>query len=311
MLSKTAMGVLSGLSANSLGVFRGTAAVARGVSRKQLGILCDAQIIERELPDVYRLTGIARSSEQRLCGAMLWAGKTAAAAGTSAGEVYNLEAVRSAKPQLVVAATCAVRSKHVVVHRVTDFAPLMIRQYRKVRVTGVEATVLALGHTLETEAFEIAVEDARRRRLTTVPALRSYLERFSHQRLRGAQATRRLLAQLDPVHASRSTLEVKTRRLLVEHGITGFEREFPLEWHDRRYRFDFAFAAWRTILETNGRRWHDDASDYERDNEKWSVPGRHGYKIVLATWDKVTLTPELLVEELRATLAGAPGTSEH
>jgi hypothetical protein len=69
---------------------------------------------------------------------------------------------------------------------------------------------------------------------------------------------------------------VKTRRLLVAHGITGFEREFPLEWDGRVHRFDFGFEATRTILETNGRRWHDDPTDDEDDNEKWSVPGVTG-----------------------------------
>jgi len=113
---------------------------------------------------------------------------------------------------------------------------------------------------------------------------------------------RRLIDELDPVHAARSTLEVKTRRLLVAHGITKFVREFPLEWDGRTYLFDFAFEREKTVLETNGRRWHDDAVDYELDNEKWSVPGRHGYKIVLATWDKVTKTPEALLSELAATM---------
>ena len=113
---------------------------------------------------------------------------------------------------------------------------------------------------------------------------------------------RRLLDQLDPVHPARSTLEVKTRRLLVAHGITDFVREFPLEWNGRAYRFDFAFERERTIVETNGRRWHDDASDYERDNEKWSVPGRHGYRMVFATWDKVVQQPTQFVDELTTTL---------
>ena len=85
---------------------------------------------------------------------------------------------------------------------------------------------------------------------------------------------RRLIDELDPVHAARSTLEVKTRRLLVAHRITKFVREFPLEWDGRTYLFDFAFEREKTVLETNGRRWHDDAVDYELDNEKWSVPGR-------------------------------------
>jgi very-short-patch-repair endonuclease len=114
---------------------------------------------------------------------------------------------------------------------------------------------------------------------------------------------RSLLNQLDPKHPSRSTLEVKTRRLLVAHGITNFVREFPLDWNGRTYRFDFAFPDATTILETNGRRWHDDAVDYEGDHEKWSVPGRHGYRLVLATWVKVKRQPGDLVHELVATMA--------
>ena len=118
----------------------------------------------------------------------------------------------------------------------------------------------------------------------------------------GGGTDARLARELDPVHPARSTLEVKTRRLLVTHGIRDFVREFPLEWQGRTYRYDFAFPQQRAILETNGRRWHDDASDYERDNEKWSVPGRRGYRIVLATWDKVTRHPQELLRELASTL---------
>ena len=79
-------------------------------------------------------------------------------------------------------------------------------------------------------------------------------------------------------------------------------REFPLAWGGRTYFFDFAFEPQRTILETNGRRWHDDPADYEDDNEKWSVPGRHGYFLVLATWEKVTGRPREFLAELVATL---------
>jgi hypothetical protein len=99
---------------------------------------------------------------------------------------------------------------------------------------------------------------------------------------------------------------VKTRRLLVATGHTGLVREFPLEWNRSTYLFDFAFEREQTILEVNGRRWHDDVSDYEHDNEKWSVPGRHGYRIVLATWDKVTRNAGALLQELEATLAPSP-----
>jgi very-short-patch-repair endonuclease len=84
----------------------------------------------------------------------------------------------------------------------------------------------------------------------------------------------------------------------VSAGLTGFVREFPLEWKGAVYRYDFVFERERVVLETNGRRWHDDATDYERDNEKWSVPARLGYRIVFATWDKVTRHPRLFIDEV-------------
>ena len=178
----------------------------------------------------------------------------------------------------------------------------MVRTRHGLRVTGPEATLVRLADLLEAEAFEIACEDARRRRLTTVPALRVYVDRFGGSGRAGVVPMRTLMRELDPTHAARSTLEVKTRRLLVANGLTRFSREFPLDWHGRTYLFDFAFERERTILEVNGRRWHDDANDYEFDNDKWSVPGRHGYRIVLATWAKVTAHPERLLEELTTTL---------
>jgi very-short-patch-repair endonuclease len=109
--------------------------------------------------------------------------------------------------------------------------------------------------------------------------------------------------QLDPQHPSRSELEVLTRRLLIANGIDGFDRELPLTWNGRTYYFDFGFVRQHVIVETNGRRFHDDPVDYEYDNEKWSVPARYGYRIVFATWRKVNDEPLTLCDEIRASLA--------
>jgi len=304
LAQESAAGALSRLGAANLGVFRGRDAIRRGITRDQLTTAIRTGVIERVLCDTYRMTAASASDEQRLRAALLWAGKSAAGASRSAGAAYALEGVRPALPEIALPrASGHLRSPFVIVHRSSERAALMIRRQRGIPVTGVEATLLALGATLDAEAFEIACEDARRRRLTTVLALRAYVDRFGHKGIPGVGATRALLAALDPAHASRSTLEVKTRRLLVAHGLTDYRREFPLAWNGRTYRFDFAFPAYRTILETNGRRWHDDPVDYEADNEKWSVPGRHGYKLVLATWEKVVRRPSAFVDEIRRTLA--------
>lgn len=301
MPTKSAILALTELSAASLGIFRGRDAVDAGVTRKRLASLRALGLIERVLPDTYRLAAIPASDEQALHAALAWAGDEAAAAGRSAAQLYGLEGVSASVPEIAVPKSIRARSASVVVHHGMR-AALMVREMRGLRVTGIECTLLQLAANIETEAFEIAFEDARRRRLTSVPALRAYLERFGRPGRNGTAAVRQLLRELDPVHASRSTLEVKTRRLLVAHGITGFVREFALDWGGRTYLYDFVFERERIILETNGRRWHNDPVDYEHDNDKWSVPARRGYRIVFATWDKVTKRSDDFLCELMAAL---------
>lgn len=300
---KPAIAVLSELGADAQGAFRGRDAVRRGVSRAQLAALRSQRVIVRVLPDTYRLVAVPPSDEQRLRAALLWAGDGAAAARRSAGMTYELAIPAPPRPEITVARLRSPRHPSVVTFTTRDPASLMIRTHRGLRVTGPEATLVALGASLDAETFEIACEDARRRRLTSIPALRAYLERFGGPGRPGIGAMRTLLCELDPRHPARSVLEVKTRRLLVSHGFTNFVRELPLEWNGRTHRFDFGFERERTILETNGRRWHDDAADYEHDNEKWSVPAMHGYRVVFATWEKVTRRPEELVTELRTAFA--------
>ena len=272
------------------------------MTRKQLWTLHEHDIIVRVFPDTYRLTAVPRSNEQQLRAALAWAGQDAVAAGRSAGELYGLEGIRAGVPEITVPPAIHTCCPGIVVYRGTPRA-LMVRRVRGLRVGGVECTLVQLAACVDSEVLEIAAEDARRRQLTSVPALRRYLDRHGRSGRPGVRAIRQLVAQLDPRHPARSTLEVKTRRLLVANGITAFEREFPLEWNGHTYLYDFAFRRQRTILETNGRRWHDDPVDHEFDNEKWSVPGRHGYRMVFATWAKVTKHPDALLHELATTMA--------
>jgi predicted transcriptional regulator of viral defense system len=229
MPQELAVAKLSELCADSLGIFRGRDAVEAGVTRKQLASLHTHGVINRVLPDTYRMTAVPPSSEQDLRAALSWAGDEAAAAGLSAAELYRLEGLTAAMPEIVVPASSRVRSNSVIVHRSHKAAALMAREIRGMRVTGVERTLLQLAATLDEEKFEIACEDARRRHLTSVAALRAYLRRFGRPGRPGVRALPQLLDELDPRHAARSTLEVKTRRLLATQGPTGFVREFPLE----------------------------------------------------------------------------------
>ena len=106
---------LSRLGERSAGVFRGAAAVQLGVTRKQLVTLRSNGVIERVLPDTYRIVAVARSNEQSPRAALAWVGATAAASGRSAGEMYRLEGVRAHQLETVVPRAVRGTARRVVV----------------------------------------------------------------------------------------------------------------------------------------------------------------------------------------------------
>jgi len=268
----TTIAILSTPCEHTDGVFRSRDAADRGVSRNQLAHLAAAGVIERVLSGTYRMSAVAPSTRQRLRAALLWAGPGAAAAGRSAAEIYGLSGVTSAKPEIAVPRTSRVRSPEVIVHRPCDSRALLVRRVGGFPVTGVEPTLLVLGAGSKDRLLEIAFEDARRRRVASTASVRAFLDEHGAPGRPGVAALHRILGSVDPIQPARSVLEVKTRRLLVAHGFTDFVREFPLAWNGRTYRFDFAFDRNRTILETNGRRGHDEPTDYEWDNESGACP---------------------------------------
>lgn len=294
---------LTRAAAPNLGVFLESDARSLGISAHQLTDLRGAGVIERLHPRVYRFKAVGASPEQALRAALAWAGPSAAASGRSAGALYGMSEVSADRPEIVVPSEVRARREAIVVRHARRRAPLMVRSVRGIPTTGPEATLLTLAHALDPVALEVACEDARRRNLTSVPALHRYLDRFGSRGRPGMTHLRALLSDLDPRWPSRSKLEVLTRRLLVKHGLTGFVREHLLvDGQGRRFRYDFTFHRPRVILESNGRRWHDDAVDYQRDQHKWSLPARHGFRLVFATWCDVTDRPEHFIARLRATL---------
>lgn len=305
MRAKEAIAALSRVARDQHGTFSTAQAVAAGAPNKQLSALIAAGALERVLPRVYRLTSVRPSVEQRRHDALLWGGDGAAVAGRSAGEVYRLEAVHAPTPEIIVVPPRRVRcGDGVVVTRVNDPASWMIRRYAGWRVVGVEACLVQLAADLDDEALEIACEDARRRRLTGVPAIRRYLDEYGRRGRDGIVRLRALIDALDPKHPSRSTLEVKMRRLLAASDLPAFLREVPLTWGGRTRYFDFGRPTDKLVLECNSKRWHDDPADYTDYNDKASIPGKLGWTIIFVTWDDVIQRPVKVIADIRGAVSG-------
>ncbi|HEY1739105.1 MAG TPA: type IV toxin-antitoxin system AbiEi family antitoxin domain-containing protein [Acidimicrobiia bacterium] len=295
---------LARLARRQFGTFSREQALELGLTTKQVDHRVATKRWARVLPGVYRHAGTPPTETLVSTAALLWAGATAVIAGVPAAREWGITDLVPGRADIAVPRGERIRGNQLVRVRHTDnVASLQAQRRNGLPVTSVAATLLMLAAEVGTATLEDAFESARRQRLVTTSSTRRYLDVHARQGVRGAKALRTLVDAVDPHAPSRSKLEVLTRQLLEAHGLSGFVREYPMSWNGRRYLFDFAFPAQRVILETNGRRWHDDPSDYERDNEKWSVPGRLGWRIVFATWDKVLRSPEELLAELRAALA--------
>jgi len=270
MASRHPAGVISRLSERTDGVFRGADAMRVGVTRKQLYALVGADALERVLPDTYRMTAVARSPRQRLRAALLWAGSGSAAAVRSAGETYGLEGVRASQPEIATPDSFRGRAQSVIVHRYDVASPLMLRNAQRAARHG------SGSHDRRPRcgAHKREPRGGMRRCSTSWTHVRHSAAALPHGPPGSARCGSHscIARRVDPVHPSRSTLEVKTRRLLVGHGIRDFVREFPLDSNGRTYYFDFAFQRERVILETNGRRWHDDPTTTRKTTRNGAFP---------------------------------------
>ena len=282
------------LSAGSLGVFRGSAAVALGVSRNQLAALVsggrDRAGAPRRVPH-----GGGRTLRRA-------AASCRAAVGRRRRRCRGVVCGRALRPPRRARPGPGGRRaglesralEEVVVHRATTFAPLMVRRHRGLRVTGVEATLVALGARARRRSVRdrvrgrAAAKAHRSAGVTHVP--RPVRASGSSRRPRDPRTPRRARSRLPGAIDARGE-DAPAARRARHHRLSA---RVPARMERPRVPLRLRVRATRTILETNGRRWHDDPTDYEHDNEKWSVPGRHGYRLVLATWDKVTQRPEQL-----------------
>jgi hypothetical protein len=121
--------------------------------------------------------------------------------------------------------------------------------------------------------------------------------------LGGFGALRDVLAERwTGVAPAQSELEVVMYGLLDRSGYRNYVRQAVPPWFERARGgvvVDTLFPEDRVILEGDGRLWHAQLEQFERDRYRDAVASAHGYVTVRVTWRMLTSTPRLV----RAALA--------
>jgi very-short-patch-repair endonuclease len=240
--------------------------------------------LEYVLPGVLRVCGAPRTWEQEVMAACLWAGPAALAARQTAACLWTLDGVaRPSRVEVLVPAQARVRSEIVRVamsEQVLDFDRSTVGG---IPCASVDRTLCDLAAAVPVDALELAVEDALRRRLTTVERLRWRNELLG--RRRGTARLRRLLEDRIEGRPAESVWEVKLLQLLRAAGLPDPVRQLDVFADDGTFvgRVDLAYPERRLGIEFDGNRWHSGRAKVDAQSARRNAFTRARWRLLHVT----------------------------
>jgi very-short-patch-repair endonuclease len=147
------------------------------------------------------------------------------------------------------------------------------------------------------------MDDALRRKMTSVARLRRFIDDESAPGRRGTKTMRRLITGRDHRDERvRSMLETKMLRILRRIKGLQFLPNHPIQVERSRYVIDFFLPAAFIGIECHSRRWHDverSGGDIRRHRKLVGA----GIEVLYFDWDDVTFAADETREEIRAAIA--------
>jgi len=155
----------------------------------------------------------------------------------------------------------------VIVHRVSELRPCDLAYVGSVPVTEVSRTLLDVASVAPPDLLEDALDDALRRRLTSLARLGWRLDNIGAKGKEGTSALRKLLDQRpDGKPFTDSPLERKVWRLIREAGLPEPVRQYEIfDGPHFVARVDFAYPAHKLVIEADGYRYHTGRRAWEHD----------------------------------------------
>jgi very-short-patch-repair endonuclease len=175
-------------------------------------------------------------------------------------------------------------------------------------VTSVTRTLFDLAAVASREAVEVALDDALRRRLTSLKQLLMRLEDLGGKGRRGAGVVRSLLVDRDPKKPPpESVLEARLIQLLRRAQLPEPTRQFQVSERGRLLaRLDLAYPDVMLAIEADGYRYHSGRLAWQRDLMRRNALTSRGWRAIHVTWADVTSRGDEIANEIRRAL-GEPG----
>jgi very-short-patch-repair endonuclease len=290
------------LAAAQFGLVSRTQAKALGLTNDILRRRLDSGRWESIHRDVFRIAGAPISLRQRMLAACLGWGPDALISFNSAMRLWELPGTWGDEPQHIIVDRGRRRSDYPA--RRHWLGPLPrgdITAKGPIPVTTVSRTFVDVAGCAPSEELEDALDDALRRRLTSIPRMRRQLEAAG--RRKRVAILRALLDARDPTtRPPESLLETKVARILRSAKLTGLvaQHNIVVEGHVIA-RVDFAIPTAKVAVEADGYRWHSDRAQWQRDLERRNALTNLGWRIIHITWDDLS-RPQAIIDQVEQAL---------
>ena len=252
---------------------------------------------------IYRLAAYPTSAEQAFVGATLALGRGAVASHRGAAFLLDLDGIDVCTIETSVEGIRRSSLEGVIVHRVKKLPDCDVTYIRGVATTNASRTLVDLGGVADEETVELALEDALRRDLTSLPRLRWRIGDLCGRGRPGCATLRRLLEQREPMPPTESALETKLARVIRKSDLPTPVRQFDIRNGGRFVaRPDFAYPNAKVAVEADSFRWHSSRAAWERELQRRNDLQRLGWQIVHVTKKDIDERADEVVEDIRAAL---------
>ena len=241
-------------------------------------------------PGVYRLAAWPQSWSSQAMGAVLWLGNDAFLSHRSAVRAHGLQGFER-EPRIEVTTTGGATHTSIEIHRLRGKPPAL-RVLDALPVSRVERTLFDLAGVCPPVQTGHALDDALRKRLTTLERLRTELATHGSKGRRGSKKFAGLLAMRDPRDARvRSTFETRMLRILrpVRPRVVA---DHEVRCGRRRYFLDLAFPGARVGIECHSAERHMGLEVWKKDVARDRALRLLGWTILYFTWEEVVHAPE-------------------
>lgn len=238
-------------------------------SRRQVERLISTRRIVPVRRGVFRVVGTPESWEQVLMGACLAGGQTARASLRSAAAIWSLDGFRRDHLDVTVDPARRARLDGVIVHESNFDAPHHRAVREGIPVTSVARTLADLSSILPHWGVGRVVDDAVRRRLTTMAAYERVARDLTRRGRRRSTITRAVLEERSFAHdGSESDPERGIGRLLRRNGLPRPAAQFWVTTHIGKFRLDLAYPREKVAIEYDSWSHHAPRTAFDGDRRR-------------------------------------------